>query len=107
MCGVAYTLLLRRRDGRLGFIEEDRAKIWKELIEKIMNEENEWDHVVEADVVKRPMKKMACNETVEEMQKIKSGKTTGPSEVSLEMIVASSESNGGTVPACVGWWRNA
>ena len=32
---------LRGRDGRLGVIEEDRAKIWKEHLEKIMNEENE------------------------------------------------------------------
>ena len=32
---------LRGGDGRLGFIEEDRTKIWKEHIEKIMNEENE------------------------------------------------------------------
>ena len=32
---------LRGRDGRLDFIEEDRAKIWKEHTEKIMNEENE------------------------------------------------------------------
>ena len=34
---------LRERDGRLGFIEEDRAKIWKEHMEKIMNEQNECD----------------------------------------------------------------
>ena len=32
---------LRGRDGRLGFIEEDMTKIWKEHVEKIMNEENE------------------------------------------------------------------
>ena len=38
---------LRGEDGRLGFIEEDRAKIWKEHMEKIMNEENEWDRMVE------------------------------------------------------------
>ena len=31
---------LRGRDERLGFIEEDREKIWKEHMEKIMNEEN-------------------------------------------------------------------
>ena len=28
---------LRGRDGRLGFIVEDKAKIWKEYMEKIMN----------------------------------------------------------------------
>ena len=31
---------LRGRDERLVFVEEDRAKIWKEPMEKIMNEEN-------------------------------------------------------------------
>ena len=29
---------LRKGDGRLGFIEENRAKIWKEHMEKIMKE---------------------------------------------------------------------
>ena len=32
---------LKGRNGRLGFIEEDRAKIWKGHMEKIMNEKNE------------------------------------------------------------------
>ena len=71
---------LRGGDGRLGFIEEDRAKIWKEHMEKVMNEENEWDRMVE---------KVARNEIVEAIQSMKSGKATGTSEVSVEMIVAS------------------
>ena len=80
---------MRGGDGRLGFIEEDRAKIWKEHMEKIINEENEWDHMVETDVVEGPVEKVARNEIVEAMQRMKSGKVTGPSEVSVEMIVAS------------------
>ena len=32
---------LRGRDERLGFVEEDRASILKEHMEKIINEENE------------------------------------------------------------------
>ena len=75
----------------MGFIEEDRAKIWKENKEKIMNEENEWDQMVETDVVEEPVEKATCNEIVEAIQKMKSGKATGPSEVSVEMIVASGE----------------
>ena len=82
---------LRRRDEQLSFVEEDRAKIWKEHMEKIMNEENEWDHIVETDVVEGPVEKVARNEIVETMQKMKSGKATGPSEVSVEMIVTSGE----------------
>ena len=73
----------------MGFIEEDKAKIRKEHMEKIMNEENEWDRMVEINVVERPVKKVACNEIVEAMQRMKSGKVTEPSEVSVEMIVAS------------------
>ena len=80
---------LRGRDGRLGFIEEDRAKIWKEHITMIMNEENEWDYMVKTDLVEEPMEKVARNEIVEVMQMMKSGKATGPSEVRVEMIVAS------------------
>ena len=56
-----------------------------------MSEKNEWDPLVETDLVEGPVEKVARNETVEAMQKMKSGKATGPSEVSLEMIVASGE----------------
>ena len=67
----------RRSNGQLGFIEEDRAKIWKNHTEKIMNEENERDHMVEIDVAEGPVKKVVRNEIVEAMQKMKSGKVTG------------------------------
>ena len=82
---------LRRRNKRLGFIEEDRAKIWKEHMEKIMNEENEWDCMVETDVVEGSVEKVAHNEIVTAMQKMKSEKATGPSKVSVEIMVASGE----------------
>ena len=60
-------------------------------MEKIMNEENEWDQVVETDVIEGPVQKVTRTEIVEVMQKMISGKATGPSEVSLEIIVASGE----------------
>ena len=66
-------------------------KFGREHMEKIISEENKWDHMVETDVVERPVDKVARNEIVEAMQEMKSGKTTGPSEVSVEMIVASGE----------------
>ena len=75
----------------MGFIEEDRAKIWKEHMEKIINEENEWDHMVETDLVEGPVEKVVHNEIVEAIQSMKSRKATGTSEVSVEMIVASGE----------------
>ena len=66
-------------------------KIWKEHIEKIMNKEIEWDQVVKTDVVEEPMEKVTCKEIVVAMQNMKSEKTTEPIEISVEMIVASSE----------------
>ena len=75
-------------DGRLGFTEEDRAKIWKEHMEKIMNRERMGPH---GENLEGPVEKVARNEIVEAMQKMKSGKATGPSEESMEMIVASGE----------------
>ena len=92
---------LRGGDGRSGFIEEDRAKIWKEHMKKIMNEENEWDRMVETDVVKGPVEKVARNEIVEAIQSMKSGKATGTSGVSVEIIVASGEI--GVKVMCIGW----
>ena len=80
---------LRGRDGRLDFIEEDKAKIWKEHMEKIMNKENKWGHTVKSDVVEGSVEKVARNEIVEAMQKVKSGKATEPSAVSVVMIAAS------------------
>ena len=56
-----------------------------------MNKEDEWDHMVETGVVEGPVEKVARNEIVETMQTMKSEKATGPSEVRVEMIVASGE----------------
>ena len=50
-----------------------------EHMEKIMNEENKWDRMVKIDVVAGPVTKVPCNEIVEAMQKMKSGKATEPS----------------------------
>ena len=47
--------------------------------------------MMETDVVEGPVKKVARNEIVEAMRKIKLGKVSGLSMVSVEMIVASGE----------------
>ena len=48
----------------MGFIEKNSTKIWKEHMEKIMNKENEWDRMLETDVVEGPVEKVARNEIV-------------------------------------------
>ena len=60
-------------------------------MEKIMNEKNKWDQMVETNVLERQVEKVADNKIVEAMQKMKSGKATGSSKVSVEIIVASGE----------------
>ena len=72
-------------------IEEDRAKLWKDHMEKIMNKQNKWDHMVETDLKERLVVKVTHDEIMEAIQSVKSGKTTGTFEVSVEMIVASGE----------------
>ena len=47
--------------------------------------------MVEINVVEGPVERVGRNEIMEAMQRMKSGKATGPSEVSVEMIVASGE----------------
>jgi len=75
---------MKDKNGKLGFIEEDRCKIWKEHMEKIMNEENDWYHVVEG-----PVERVTRKEVVEALKKINQGKAAGLSEISTEMIMAS------------------
>ena len=58
-------------------------------MENITNEENEWDQMVEADVAKEPEERVTCKEKVRAIQKKKSRKATGPSEVSVDVMDAS------------------
>ena len=50
--------------GRLNFSEKDRGKVWKEHMEKIMNEENEWDQNVKAELVEGPVERVSREEVV-------------------------------------------
>ena len=81
---------MRGSDGRLSFTEKDRGKVWKEHVERIMNEENEWDQNAEADLVEGPVERVS-GKVVKAMGEMKEGKAAGPSEVCVEMIAASGE----------------
>ena len=45
---------MRGSDGKLCFSEKEIGKVWKNYMERIMNEENDWDRNVEGDAVKGP-----------------------------------------------------
>ena len=48
---------IQGRDERIGFSQEDRCKIRKEHMERIITDENAWDHKVDAVMVERPVTK--------------------------------------------------
>jgi len=60
-------------------------------MEKIINEENDWDHMVKADVVEGPVERLTRKEVVEAIKKMKQEKTSELSEISTGMIMASSK----------------
>ena len=46
---------MRGSDGKRCFLEKERGILWKDYIERIMNEENDWDCNVEGDAVEGPV----------------------------------------------------
>ena len=56
-------------------------------MENIMNEEKEWDQVVDSDVLESPVKRVPRKEILE-------AKETGSLGVSVEMMVAGSKTSG-------------
>ena len=82
---------MRGSDRRLNFTEKDRGRVWKEHMERIMKEDNEWDQNVEVDLVEGPVERVSREEVVKAWGKMKAGMAAGPSEVSVVIITASGE----------------
>jgi hypothetical protein len=80
---------VRDRFGKLCVDERERAQAWKDHMEKVMNEENEWDRDVEVDVVQGPIEKVTLAEVEKAIKAMKLGKAAGASAVSAEHIKAS------------------
>ena len=79
---------MRGGDGKLYF-SVDSFYVWKDYVERITNEENDLDCIVEGDAVESPVVFVSRLELFQALGEVKTGKATGPSEVSLEMIVTS------------------
>jgi len=60
-------------------------------MEQIMNEENEWDHVAEANMIEGPVERITHHEIVKAIGSMKTRKAPGPSEVNTKMVIASGE----------------
>jgi len=82
---------VRDTNRKLGCTEDDKKRIWKEHMEKIMNEENSWDQDTDADMVEGPLEKVNCGKIVNAIKAMKPQKAHGPSGVTTEMISASGQ----------------
>ena len=80
---------MKDKDGRLVVSEKDFGKSLKESMEKIMNEENQWVQMVQANMVEGPVEGVTDKKVMEAINKMKMGKAAGPSEVNMDMIIAS------------------
>ena len=67
------------------------AKLWIAHTSIIMNEENKWDQITDADTVDGPTERVVREEIMEAFKYLKIGKASGPSEVYAEMILASGD----------------
>ena len=69
---------MRGSDGKLCFVKKERGEVWKDYIEGIMNEENNWDHDMEGDAV-GPVVCVSREEVLQALNEMKTGKGSGPS----------------------------
>ena len=74
---------MRGSDGKLCFSEKERGNVWKDYMERIMNEENGWDYNVGGDAVEGPVVCVSREEMLQALNEMKTGKAPGHSEVSL------------------------
>ena len=64
---------------------------WKEYMEKLMNEENEWNHKISAEVKEGPADCIRMDEVRAVLKKMKRHKAPGLSELVTEMILATGD----------------
>ena len=56
---------MRGSDGKLCFSEKEGGKVWKDYMERIMDEVHYWDHNVEGDVIEGPVDCVSREEVVQ------------------------------------------
>ena len=82
---------LRDDEGNLVTGDENLKKQWKKYMEKLLNEENEWDGNVEAENIEGPIREISYEEVEKAVRKMKLGKAAGPSGVMADHLKAGGE----------------
>ena len=67
---------MRGSDGKLCLSEKERGKVWKDYMERIMNDENDCDHSVEGDVVEGPVVCVSIEEVLQALNENRKGSWT-------------------------------
>ena len=101
---------MKGKDGTLHLNERDRAKLWKSHMSRSMNEDNEWDQIVDVDTVEGPIERVMREEMMEAFKHFMIRMSPGPSVVYVEMILVSGDvgiSVGGTLLENTRWKRIA
>ena len=82
---------LRDDEGKLVTGEESLKKLWKKYMEKLLNEENEWDGCVEGDSIEGPIQAISYEEVEKAVRKMRLGKAAGPTGVMADHLKAGQE----------------
>ena len=82
---------LKTDDGNVIVEPEMVKKRWREYTERLMNVENDWDGVMEADMVEGPRERITEEEVKRTIRQMKIGKAAGPSGVVSEMLRAAGQ----------------
>ena len=79
---------LKGVSGKVIVDEKGIKDLWKEYMEKLMNEEKEWDHGTSAEVKQGPADCMRIGEVAAALKKMKRHKAPSLSGLTAEMIQA-------------------
>ena len=82
---------LKDESGAVKVSVDDRKKIWKEHMEKLMNHENEWSDSIDASEVEGAARRIDVEEVQCAINRMKIGKASGPSGVAIELLKGGGE----------------
>ena len=88
---IGEVTCLRTPQGKITADEDQIKVLWKNYMEKLLNEENPWDNESRAEPVSGPCCWIGRQEIKKAIKKSKKGKAAGPSGVVSEMIEAADE----------------
>ena len=82
---------VKDKEGKLCIDIEDKKRAWRTYMEKLLNEENEWNGNVEDSQVEGEIDDIDDVEIITAMKQMKEGKACGISNVSAELLMHSGE----------------